>query len=95
MSSRREQKEALRREREEREREAKAAQARKRMVGYGVAGVLVIVVVVVLGLVALGGDDEAGSVDAQVLPERRLRSRAEGVRPREGRGRRRLRAQAT
>ena len=67
MSSRREQKEALRREREQREREAKAAQARKRMVGYGVAGILVIVVVVVLGLVALGGDEE-GSVDAQVLP---------------------------
>ena len=93
VASRREQKEALRREREEREREAKAAQARKRIVGYGAAGVLVLVVVVVVGVLALGGDERAPSVDAQSPPERRLRSRAEGVRPHQGRRRGRLRAQ--
>ena len=48
VSSRREQKEALRREREERERQAKAAQARKRMVGYGGGFVLVLAVVAVV-----------------------------------------------
>jgi hypothetical protein len=67
VSSRREQKEALRREREERERAAKAAQARKRMVGYGGAFVLVLAVVAV-GAVLLAGGDEAGSVDPNVLP---------------------------
>ena len=68
MSSRREQKEALRREREERERQAKAAQARKRMVGYGGAFVLVLAVVVVLGVVVMGGDSGSGDVDPSVLP---------------------------
>ena len=69
MSSRREQKEALRREREERERQAKAAQARKRLVGYGVGGAIVIAVLAVVAVVALGGgDDSGGSVDPSVLP---------------------------
>ncbi len=68
MSSRREQKEALRREREEREKEAKAAQARKRMVGYGGGFVLVLAVVAVLVFVLAGGDDSSGSVDPDVLP---------------------------
>ena len=67
MSSRREQKEALRREREERERQAKAAQARKRMVGYGGATVLVIAALAIAALLLAGGDD-AGSVDPDVLP---------------------------
>ena len=68
MSSRREQKEALRREREEREKEAKAAQARKRMVGYGGGFVLVLAVLAVLVFVLAGGDDSSGSVDPDVLP---------------------------
>jgi Protein of unknown function (DUF3105) len=68
VSSRKEQKEALRREREQREQEAKAAQARKRMVGYGGAGVLVIAVLAVLALV-LSGSDDAGGVDKDVLPD--------------------------
>jgi len=67
VSSRREQKEALRREREERERQAKAAQARKRLVGYGGATVLVIAVVAVAALLLSGGED-AGGVDPNVLP---------------------------
>jgi len=64
VASRREQKEALRREREQREQEAKAAQARKRMVGYGGGFVLVLAVVAVLVLVLAGGD-ESGSVPEQ------------------------------
>ena len=68
MSSRREQKEALRREREEREKEAQAAQARKRMVGYGGGFVLVLAVVAVLVFVLAGSDESGGSVDPDVLP---------------------------
>ena len=68
MSSRREQKEALRREREERERQAKAAQARKRMVGYGGATVLVIAAVAIAALLLTRADEGSGSVDPSVLP---------------------------
>jgi hypothetical protein len=67
VSSRREQKEALRREREERERAAKAVQARKRMVGYGGAFVLVLAVVAVAAVLLAGGG-QAGNVDPNVLP---------------------------
>jgi Protein of unknown function (DUF3105) len=66
VASRREQKEALRREREERERQAKAVQARKRLVGYGTAGALVVTAVVV-GVVLLGGGGGAGA-STDVLP---------------------------
>jgi hypothetical protein len=69
VASRREQKEALRREREQREQEAKAAQARKRMVGYGGGFLLVLAVVAVLVLVLGGGDESGGSVDPDVLPD--------------------------
>jgi hypothetical protein len=69
VSSRREQKEALRREREERERQAKAAQARKRMVGYGGATVLVIAAIAVAVLLLAGGDEGSGNVDPNVLPD--------------------------
>ncbi|MBN1529646.1 MAG: DUF3105 domain-containing protein [Thermoleophilaceae bacterium] len=68
MSSRREQKEALRREREQREKEAQAAAARKRLVGYGGGGLLVIAVVLVLVFALGGGGDSGGSVDPDVLP---------------------------
>jgi hypothetical protein len=68
VSSRREQKEALRREREQREKEAQAAAARKRLVGYGGGGVLVIAVIVILVLTLGGGDDSDGSIDPGVLP---------------------------
>ncbi len=67
MASRREQKEALRREREERERQAKAAQARKRLVGYGTAGVLVLAAVVV-GVVLLAGGSSSGA-STSMLPD--------------------------
>ena len=68
MSSRREQKEALRREREQREKEAQAAAARKRLVGYGGGGLLVIAVVVVLIVVLAGGSESNQNVDPKVLP---------------------------
>jgi len=66
MASRKEQKEALRREREEREREVKAAQRRKRMVGYGVAAAMAAAAAIVVAVLALGGGDE-GKV-AELLP---------------------------
>jgi hypothetical protein len=69
LSSRKEQKEALRREREQREREAREAERRKRLVGYGTAGALVAAAVVALAVVLLvsgGGDDEAA---ASVFPD--------------------------
>jgi hypothetical protein len=59
MSSRREQKEALRRERERREAEAKAAQQRKRLVGIG-GGVLIAAVAVVLIVVLAAGGGGGG-----------------------------------
>jgi Protein of unknown function (DUF3105) len=68
VASRREQKEALRREREERERQAKAAQARKRMVGYGGAVALVLAAVAVAVFALAGGDSGSGDVDPSVLP---------------------------
>ena len=62
MSSRKEQKEALRREREERERAALDAERRRRLIGYGAGGALALaaVVVVVVLLVAGGGGDGGG-----------------------------------
>jgi hypothetical protein len=60
MSSRREQKENLRRERERREAEAKAAAQRKRL--FGVVGAVVIAVVaVVIVVVVAGGGGEGGT----------------------------------
>ena len=61
MSSRREQKEALRRERERREAEARASAQRKRLVGIGGAVVLAVVAIAVVVVVASGGGDSSGS----------------------------------
>lgn len=61
MASRKEQKEALRREREQREQAAKAAERRRQLIGYGAAGGLVAVaLVVVVVLLASGGGDGGG-----------------------------------
>ena len=70
MSSRREQKEALKRERLERERRAKEAERRKRMVGYGVGGALAAaaVIAVVAALALGGGGDGGGEASANVFP---------------------------
>jgi Protein of unknown function (DUF3105) len=70
VSSRKERKEALRRERLERERQAQEAARRKRMVGYGVGGALVVAVVAVLGVAVLagGGGGDGSKASADVLP---------------------------
>lgn len=69
MSSRKEQKEALRREREERERAAKEAERRRRLIGYGAGGALALAAVVVLVLVLAGGGGGNGDEDvASLLP---------------------------
>jgi hypothetical protein len=71
VASRKEQKEALRREREQRERVAREAERRKRLVGYGAAGALGVAVVVVLIVLALsgGGGGGGGEASADVLPD--------------------------
>jgi Protein of unknown function (DUF3105) len=61
MSSRKEQKEALRQERLAREQAAAQAAARKRLIGIVVAAILVLGIVVALVAVVLaGGDDDGG-----------------------------------
>jgi Protein of unknown function (DUF3105) len=68
VASRKEQKEALRREREERERQAREAERRKRLVGYGAAGVLGLAALVVVGvLLVSGAGGNGGSSD--LLPD--------------------------
>jgi hypothetical protein len=62
MSSRKEQKEALRRERLAKEQAATQAAARKRLIGIVVASILVLGIVgALLAVVLAGGDDDGGS----------------------------------
>jgi Protein of unknown function (DUF3105) len=70
MSSRKEQKEALRREREAREAEARAAQQRKRLVGVGGAVLIAAIALVLIVVVAAGGGGEDGDVqgDGDTFP---------------------------
>lgn len=70
MASRKQQKEALRREREAREKAAKEAERRRRLIGYGAAGGLVAVALVVLVvlLAAGGGSGGGGKASAKILP---------------------------
>jgi hypothetical protein len=63
MASRKEQKEALRKERLAREQAAAQAAARKRLIGIVVAAVLVLGIVGALALVVLAGDDDGGGGD--------------------------------
>ena len=64
MSSRKEQKEALRQERLQREQQEAQAAARKRLIGIVVAAVLVLGIVAALAAVLLaGGDDGGGGSD--------------------------------
>jgi uncharacterized protein DUF3105 len=67
VSSRKEQKERLRRERLERERAAKEAERRKRMVGYGVGGALAIAGLAVVAVLALTGG--SGTASTEVYPD--------------------------
>jgi Protein of unknown function (DUF3105) len=60
MSSRREQKEALRRERERREAEARSADQRKRMVGIVAAVAIAVAAIAVAVVLAAGGGDGGG-----------------------------------
>jgi hypothetical protein len=69
MSSRKEQKQALRREREERERQAREAERRKRMVGFGIAGALVLAALVVVAVLLLSGGGGGGDAASEVLPD--------------------------
>jgi Protein of unknown function (DUF3105) len=70
VASRKEQKEALRREREERERAAKEAERRRRLIGYGAAGALVAAALVAVAVIFLaGGGDDGGSATADLLPD--------------------------
>ena len=65
MASRKEQKEALRRERLQREQEAAQAAKRKRLIGIVVAAILVLGIVGALAVVLLAaGDDGGGGADA-------------------------------
>jgi hypothetical protein len=67
VASRKEQKEALRREREQREQEAREAERRKRLVGYGAGAALALAAVVVLAVLLLSGG--GGDASADVLPD--------------------------
>jgi hypothetical protein len=91
MASRKEQKEALKREREAREAQARTEQRRKQLMGYGVAGAIVLVVVVVVAVFVLGGSGSdsssaaagdvypsAGSVPTQKLTDLDVAARAAG-----------------
>jgi uncharacterized protein DUF3105 len=70
VSSRKEQKEALRREREERERAAKEVERRRRLIGYGAAGALGLAAAVVVVLLVAGGDGGGHSDPGKgVLPD--------------------------
>jgi hypothetical protein len=69
VSSRKEQKEALRREREAREAAAREADRRKRMLGYGVGGALAVGVVAVLAVLLLAGGNGGGGKAAEVFPD--------------------------
>jgi hypothetical protein len=68
VASRKEQKEALRREREAREQEAKQADHRRRLIGYGAAGGLVLAAMVVLVVLLAGGGGGDNKETAELLP---------------------------
>jgi hypothetical protein len=68
VASRKEQKEALRREREERERAAKAAERRRRLIGYGAGGGLVLAAIIAVVVVLVAGGGKGGGESEQVFP---------------------------
>jgi uncharacterized protein DUF3105 len=69
VSSRKEQKEALRRERLERERQAKEAARRKRLVGYGVGGALALAALIAVAVVLLAGGGGGEASGSEMLPD--------------------------
>ena len=70
MSSRREQKEALKAEREQQQAAAEAATRRKRLVGLGAAGALAAAALIAVAVVALAGGDDGGKagIEGEVYP---------------------------
>jgi hypothetical protein len=69
VASRKEQKEALRREREERERTARAAERRRRLIGYGAGGGLVLAAIIAIVVVLVsGGGGSSGNKEADAFP---------------------------
>ena len=66
MASRKEQKEALRREREERERAAREAARRKQLMGYGVGAALAVAAIAIVAVLVLGG---GGNDDSEANPD--------------------------
>ena len=70
MSSRKEQKEALRQEREARERAARAAARRKQLVGYSVGAALAVAAIAVVAVLLIGGggDGDGGGGDPDLYP---------------------------
>jgi hypothetical protein len=69
VSSRKEQKEALRREREKREAEAREAERRRRFVGYGVGGALAVAAVAAIVVVLAAGGGDGGNGGGDLFPE--------------------------
>jgi hypothetical protein len=69
MSSRREQKDQLRREREAREAAQHEGQRRRQLIGYGVGGGIVVVAVIVAIALLAGGGGGGSSASADVLPD--------------------------
>jgi hypothetical protein len=67
VASRKEQKEALRREREERERQAAEQARRKRLVGYGVGGMLAAAALIAVVIVLVGGGSSKS--EGKVFPD--------------------------
>ena len=68
MASRKERKEALRREREAREKAAREAERRRRLIGYGAAGGLVAVALIVLVVLLVAGGGGSDKATAKLLP---------------------------
>lgn len=69
MASRKEQKEALRREREAREQAAREAEHRRRLIGYAAgAGLVLVAIIAVVALLAGGGSGGSKAKAADVFP---------------------------
>ncbi|MDQ5808392.1 MAG: DUF3105 domain-containing protein [Actinomycetota bacterium] len=84
MSSRKEEKERLRREREEAERAHKAAENRRKRLGIVLGGLLALAVAAVVVFALLSGDDESGPTDggngdSVALPARKTSDLDEAV----------------
>ena len=88
MSSRKDQKAALREERLKREQEAAAAERRRRLIGYVVGGALAVAALIAIGFVLFAGGDDGGGGSGKAekgypsgsVPEQRVTDLQEAVR---------------